>query len=408
MVVAIICVMACAVALVACNDETVAVESVTLDKTALTLEEDGEATLTATVTPDNATDKTVTWSSDNTAVATVENGLVKGIAAGSAVITAKVGDKSAACAVTVTAKVNYEVTQAQWETALSTEIKVATMIYTMNDIVYGTVKYNKDEGSIYIDSYYEISAAPVDGEPVVTSGYQYTLFCEEEETIYQYTKQDDDNWQRTVSSEDERDSCIANYAGKINAIFNVIADRYSEFAYSDNAYSAGNISLAGMGTIKKMSIVFENGTLKSAEIVTDGDNGVECYTDISVGIAEIEIPANFDTVESIAGNNYKFYKIESEEADSDTLAAISVGYSNTTYKFLSESSIVIDMGNEILQSGDYVKDGANVDIIIYEVSVGSDNMEVYSSIHGTIQDDILYIETVMQDYNVTLQFKLVK
>ena len=79
------------------------VTSITLDKTTLSLTVGAEETLTATVKPDNATDKTVTWTSSNTAVATVNNGKVKGIKAGTAVITAKAGDKSAKCNVTVTA-----------------------------------------------------------------------------------------------------------------------------------------------------------------------------------------------------------------------------------------------------------------------------------------------------------------
>ena len=106
MFVALICAMTCAFALVACNngeEQTVAVESVTLNKTELTLEVGGEETLTATVAPDDATDKTVTWSSDNTAIATVENGKVTAIAAGTATITAKAGDKTDTCSVTVNA-----------------------------------------------------------------------------------------------------------------------------------------------------------------------------------------------------------------------------------------------------------------------------------------------------------------
>ena len=82
---------------------TVAVTSVTLDKTSLSLKVNEELTLTATVKPDNATDKTVTWSSSNTSVATVTGGTVKGIKAGTATITAKAGGQSATCQVTVTA-----------------------------------------------------------------------------------------------------------------------------------------------------------------------------------------------------------------------------------------------------------------------------------------------------------------
>ena len=51
--------------------------------------------------PDNADDKTVTWSSSNEAVATVVNGLVTAVAEGTAVITASAGGKSASCTVTV-------------------------------------------------------------------------------------------------------------------------------------------------------------------------------------------------------------------------------------------------------------------------------------------------------------------
>ena len=62
-------------------------------------------TLTAAVTPSNATDKTVTYSSSGEATATVDgNGVVTGIAAGEATITVTTndGNKTDTCAVTVT------------------------------------------------------------------------------------------------------------------------------------------------------------------------------------------------------------------------------------------------------------------------------------------------------------------
>ena len=84
--------------------DNVAVTSLTLDKATLTMKVgDAAVTLTATVAPDNATDKTVTWSSNKEDVATVDaNGLVTAVAMGTAIITAKAGDKSATCEVTVT------------------------------------------------------------------------------------------------------------------------------------------------------------------------------------------------------------------------------------------------------------------------------------------------------------------
>ena len=90
-------------------DDTMSVKipvaSVELSQTEITLEVDGTATLTATVTPDNATNKTVTWESDKTNIATVDNtGKVTAIAQGTAKITATADGKSANCTVTVTAK----------------------------------------------------------------------------------------------------------------------------------------------------------------------------------------------------------------------------------------------------------------------------------------------------------------
>ena len=84
---------------------TVSVTSVTLDKTSLALDVGGSDTLTATVEPDNATNKAVTWSSSNENVATVDqNGNVKAVGAGTATITAAASDgsgKTATCEVTV-------------------------------------------------------------------------------------------------------------------------------------------------------------------------------------------------------------------------------------------------------------------------------------------------------------------
>ncbi|MDE6017468.1 MAG: Ig-like domain-containing protein, partial [Muribaculaceae bacterium] len=81
------------------------VTSVSLGEDTLSLTEGENATLTATVAPENATFKDVTWTSDNEAVATVKDGVVTAVAAGSATITATADGQSATCTVTVAAKV---------------------------------------------------------------------------------------------------------------------------------------------------------------------------------------------------------------------------------------------------------------------------------------------------------------
>lgn len=85
--------------------ETVHPTGVSVSPSTASVEAGSTVQLTETVTPSNATDKSVSWSSSNTAVATVDSsGLVTGVAAGSATITATTNDGgfTASCAVTVT------------------------------------------------------------------------------------------------------------------------------------------------------------------------------------------------------------------------------------------------------------------------------------------------------------------
>ncbi|MFT2142246.1 Ig-like domain-containing protein [Mammaliicoccus sciuri] len=85
----------------------IAVTGVTLDKTTLSLEEGATGNLVATVAPSTATDKTVTFTSSDAAIATVDNkGKVTAVKAGNAdiTVTTKDGSKTAKCALTVTAK----------------------------------------------------------------------------------------------------------------------------------------------------------------------------------------------------------------------------------------------------------------------------------------------------------------
>lgn len=79
----------------------VSATAVSLDKNELSLNEGGSATLVATVSPSDATDA-VAWASSDEAVATVADGVVTAVAAGTATITASAGTAKAECAVSVT------------------------------------------------------------------------------------------------------------------------------------------------------------------------------------------------------------------------------------------------------------------------------------------------------------------
>ena len=101
------------IVLTSCTDDMtpITVSSVTLDTTSMTLTEGDSQTITATISPSEAANKTILWISSNSAVASVEGGVVTAIAPGTVTITAVTEDgaKTATCNVTVVAKV-YPVT----------------------------------------------------------------------------------------------------------------------------------------------------------------------------------------------------------------------------------------------------------------------------------------------------------
>lgn len=88
------------------NNEEIAIKNISLNKTELNITEGDSYNLIATITPSEATNKTLTWSSDNEKVAKVENGKVIAISEGTAniTVTTREGNHTATCKVTVTKK----------------------------------------------------------------------------------------------------------------------------------------------------------------------------------------------------------------------------------------------------------------------------------------------------------------
>ena len=100
------------VMLIGCTKEIVpiTVTGVTLSPTSITLVEGESQSLTAVISPSNAENQQVRWSSSDASVATVANGQVTAIKAGNATITVTTedGSKTATCVVTVKATVSTE------------------------------------------------------------------------------------------------------------------------------------------------------------------------------------------------------------------------------------------------------------------------------------------------------------
>ena len=136
------------------KEKTVSVTEVSLDRTELTLTEGSSENLTATVKPDNATNKKVTWKSDKTDIASVdESGKVTALKAGEATITVTTedGGKNATCKVTVKSK-NVPVTGVEvnpWAVTLSVR-GTTKLSYTIKpaDAANQNVKWESESPSV--------------------------------------------------------------------------------------------------------------------------------------------------------------------------------------------------------------------------------------------------------------------
>ena len=116
-----------------------AVTKITLDQTAVTLPQKGYVQLNATVTPDDATDQNLVWSSSDSSVAEVKNGIVAAKAPGTATITVKSSvwtDVEAQCQITVTDEVGADVPMSEFLLNTSSVTMLAGTTYT-NVRLYG-------------------------------------------------------------------------------------------------------------------------------------------------------------------------------------------------------------------------------------------------------------------------------
>lgn len=163
----------------------IAVTGISLDRVKVTMTEGESTTLVATVLPADAADKSVTWSSSNTATATVsESGVVNAVHAGTTVITAKTNDGgiTATCSVTVDiamAAITGEASHISCRNAIMTG-KVNLPQATTSDLRIG-ILYSTDS-SVLFDSSTAIDATTFDEQ------FNYSIVSEvlEPETTYYF------------------------------------------------------------------------------------------------------------------------------------------------------------------------------------------------------------------------------
>ena len=157
----------------------VVVTSVTLDKTELSLKVGDEATLVATVSPENASDKTVTWSTSDATVATINNGVVTALKIGSATVTAKAGDKTATCAVTVVAtpvtSVSLNITSASLQVS---ETLTLTATVAPDDATDKTVTWSTSDESVATVNNGVVTAVKIGSATITAKAGDKTATCE--------------------------------------------------------------------------------------------------------------------------------------------------------------------------------------------------------------------------------------
>lgn len=155
------------------SKKVIEVATVTLNKTELTLEEGKKETLVATVKPDDATDKTVTWESADDAIATVSaTGEVTAVKAGTVAITVKANNNvSAVCNVTVKKPV-IELTNIQLNKANVTlkdnETVQLEVTFTPFNATDKTVTWESSDAAVATVSATGLVTAIKEGEVVIT------------------------------------------------------------------------------------------------------------------------------------------------------------------------------------------------------------------------------------------------
>ena len=295
--------------------KVVAVESVTLDKSSLELNEGETATLTATVKPDNASDKTVTWSSSKTSVATVDaNGKVTAVAEGNATITAKAGNKSATCSVTVTKNVVAVESITLDKSSLElTEGETATLTATVkpDNATNKTVTWTSSSSSI----------ATVDQNGKITAVSEGTA------TI-------------TAKAGDKTASCTVTVKKKVVAVESVTLDKSSlELTEGETATltasvkpdNATNKTVTWSSSNQSVATVDQNGTVTA---VAEGNTTITAKAGDKTATCSVTVKKNTVAVESVTLDKSS---LELTEGETATLTA-TVKPDNATNKTVTWSS----------------------------------------------------------------------
>ena len=269
----------CMITVIEPAPEVIEVTSVSLNKTSLTLEIGESEILTATVLPNNATDKSVTWTSSNQSVAMVANGKVTAVGSGIATITATVSNgKTATCRITVNAAIP-EITQVEGATIAGTDIFMLVDYTTDSVALLNKVTVSSGRWELYSDILGQ-NRIPTK----IAAGSRGKL-------------QDGDNI-FYIMLENENGDLAEVYTLTIYRSYAVTVSYYNHkdvLVYSDTAYTGYEYSIEFNYSV--VGYTFhdwtENGTSYQPHVLWDG---LSLYADMTANSYTVTLDANGGTI----------------------------------------------------------------------------------------------------------------
>lgn len=262
-------------------DKTVHVTGITLDPSTMTIKEGESFLIVATITPENADNKDITWSSSSDAVAIVDNdGRVTGVQAGNATVTAKTkeGNITASCAITVVNNLAPSVTMyANHISAISAEVAgKANLESSIGSNIKMGIIWSKNSEVLPSNST-KTEATNMDGD----FNYSVGLTGLEPETIYYYrsyvTQNGQDSYGETKSFITKELSSLlktldatemGSSSAKLNAFLDLTDISYDTMEYGFFLGSSENTQstkFPGKGIIENEYTYFIQGLLQQTQ-----------------------------------------------------------------------------------------------------------------------------------------------
>ena len=391
------------------------VEGVTLDSTSLNLVVNEETTLVATILPSDATNKEVTWVSSNPSVVKVDNGKVKALAPGNAIVSVITldGHKEATCTITVTQPVTgVELNENLVELELGDTFELEAKVYPINATNKG-VKWTSSDQSV---------ATVVDGV-VYTHGFgNVTISVETLDGKYK-----DVCVVLVTRYVDEVTLNHSSYSLNINNSVQLEASILPEDATNKNVTWSSSDETVAFVNNKGLVVGLRVGSATITVTTKDGNHKATCL--ITVEKFENEITSEninvtygesyeveFDAISNIENAEIKYYKglrEISKPTDAGTYKVVITVPESATYKkaslevslVIAKRELIVEIDNQEVTYGDD-EEAKTYELIAGELAFNHKDEDVFEVVRsegdnaGTYD---IYVEIINDNYTVLFE-----